>query len=40
MVGEDQMGLLMAYPIILAQLDITNVYGHFDCKALLKYLFS
>lgn len=40
MVGEDQMSLLMAYSIILAQLGITNVYGHFDCKTVLKYLYS
>lgn len=31
------MSLLMAYSVILPQLGITNVYGHFDCKTVLKY---
>lgn len=37
MVGEDQMSLLVAYSIILPQLGITKVYGHFDCKTVWKY---
>lgn len=40
MIGKDQMSLLMAFSIILAYLGITNIYGHFDCKTILKYLYS